>query len=115
MNKIAALVSLALPFALCACVSFPEASMHETEKTVPAFSYLRLAPTPPPEPLMEMKPQPDEPTQQVWRRGYWSYDGRNYTWVSGEYISRPAPTAAWSGERWEKRSFGWAFVPGYWF
>jgi len=55
-----------------------------------------------------------EPMAQVWRRGYWSYDGQAFAWIPGYYMRKPTPTAAWTPDRWEHRQYGWAFIPGYW-
>ncbi len=78
------------------------------------YPYLRLSPSPPPPSPLEVKPEAISPMQQVWRGGYWAYDGQTFSWVEGSYILKPNPTAAWTSDRWERRAFGWAFVPGYW-
>jgi len=78
------------------------------------FPFVRLSPSAPPQAPYEEYVIPDEPMKQVWRKGYWDYDGQSFSWVSGYYIYRPDPTAAWTPDRWEQRTFGWAFVPGYW-
>lgn len=77
-------------------------------------SFPRLAFTTPPAPQFEEKPQLDNPQTQIWRSGYWDYDGIGFNWVSGRVMEKPAPYADWSPDRWEKRAFGWCFVPGHW-
>ncbi len=77
-------------------------------------AYIRLAPSAPPHNPVEMRPAATSPQQQVWRAGYWDYDGSSFSWVPGSYMARPTPNAAWMPDRWEKRKFGWAFIPGYW-
>jgi hypothetical protein len=79
-----------------------------------AFPYVRLSPSAPPQSPYEARPLPTEPMRQIWRAGYWDYDGIAFYWVPGYYMYRPDPTAAWTPDRWEQRAFGWAFVPGYW-
>jgi hypothetical protein len=78
------------------------------------FTYLRMAPSAPPEPVFEEKIRSDDPQNEYWRPGFWNYDGLTFDWVPGSLIARPDPTAVWIPDRWELREFGWAFVPGYW-
>ncbi len=93
-------------------------SLQEDAETTPVepsvYPYLRLSPSPPPPMPLEAKPEVSSPMQQVWRSGYWSYDGQTFSWVDGSFILKPNPTAAWTPDRWERRTFGWAFVPGHW-
>lgn len=84
------------------------------EAAAPGFSYYRLAPNPPPLPVIELVPQNDKPQERAWRPGYWRYDGREFTWVSGSFLAKPIPTAVWSPDRWDRRQYGWAYVPGHW-
>ena len=77
-------------------------------------SFPRLAFTTPPAPLAEEKPQLDNPQTDIWRPGYWDYDGVGFNWIPGRVMEKPAPYADWSPDRWEKRAFGWCFVPGRW-
>jgi hypothetical protein len=76
--------------------------------------YVRLSPTAPPEAPVEVPPPLDDLQHKTWRPGYWSYDNGQFTWVPGEVIAKPAFTAVWVFDHWEKREYGWAFVPGYW-
>jgi len=101
----------ALSLSLVACAS--EMPAEEAAADHP-FPYTRLSPSPPPQAPYEEKGIPEEPMRQIWRQGYWDYDNKSFYWVPGQYMYRPDPTAAWTPDRWEKRSFGWAFVPGYW-
>jgi len=100
----------ALALGLAACGTTPQDESAITSD----FPYVRLAPSPPPNPLPEVFYPSANPMAQVWRAGYWDYDGRQFNWVEGHFIERPDPTAAWSPDRWERRAFGWAFVPGFW-
>ena len=78
------------------------------------FPFTRLAPMAPPDPQDEAVQRPEEPMNEIWRPGYWDYDGVTFTWISGALVQRPDPTAVWAPDRWEQRSFGWAFIPGTW-
>lgn len=78
------------------------------------FPYARLAPSAPPAAPYEEKYQTEFPMQEVWRAGYWTYDGKQFSWNQGRYILRPEPTAIWIPDRWEQKTFGWAFIPGHW-
>jgi hypothetical protein len=77
-------------------------------------SYVALSPVAPPAPEAEEEPVNEHPRLEIWRAGYWSYDNGQFEWVAGEMLARPSPTAVWSPALWEHRSYGWAFVSGYW-
>jgi hypothetical protein len=79
-----------------------------------AYPYPQLSPVPPPEAPLETPPALSNPSGEIWRPGHWGYNGLEFYWISGDILSRPAPTAVWSADRWEFREYGWAFVPGYW-
>lgn len=96
-------------FLLGACAA-PRSEGVKMENVFPG-----LASSEPPPPLVEEIPEILEPRTAFWRSGYWAYDGEEFFWIPGALAQRPHPTAQWSPERWEKRAFGWAFVPGRWF
>lgn len=101
----------ALIMGLGACSSSPA---DEAQIEPQPFPFVRLSPTAPPQPPLEQKYPPEEPMKEVWRAGFWKYDGMQFEWVPGHYMMRPDPTASWTSDRWEQRTFGWAFVPGFW-
>lgn len=70
----------------------------------------------PPNALTEEKQLPVDPRTSIWRPGYWyySYQDSDFTWIPGELIDRPSPTAVWVADHWIHHTYGWAFVPGYW-
>jgi len=105
LNRYACLVLAVIGLAACAGTPRDEGQV---------VSYIRLSPSPPPVSPYEEKLPAENPMQEVWRKGYWDYDGKQFTWVEGHYITRPDPTAIWTPDRWEQRAFGWAFIPGYW-
>jgi WXXGXW repeat (2 copies) len=110
-KAIAVAVLILLSPALLACAS----KKADQPKPENVFPYVQMAPDVPPAPYQESIPYPpDEPWRVVWRPGYWRYDGVQYFWVPGEYMARPTATASWSKDRWELRTYGWVFVPGYW-
>lgn len=78
--------------------------------------YIMLSPDPPPMAISEERPKPPQPdvNNYIWRSGHWHYDGEHFVWRKGEFIQRPQPWSVWSPDRWERREYGWAFVPGYW-
>ena len=76
--------------------------------------YPGLSSIAPPAPVFEEPAVLDSPRTELWRPGYWSYDGSNFEWVSGEVMAKPAPTAAWFPAYWTRHTYGWAFVPGHW-
>lgn len=77
-------------------------------------TYTHLSSTPPPAPQAEIPMPLTDLQHQVWRPGYWAYEDGQFTWVPGTIIQKPAFTAVWMPDHWEKREFGWAFVCGYW-
>jgi hypothetical protein len=79
----------------------------------PAPTYLRFSEKAPPAAQMEMKPALDIRTQ-IWRPGHWTYDNGQFNWVPGEVMQKPTFTAVWSPDRWEKHTYGWAFISGHW-
>lgn len=79
-----------------------------------ASSILRLSNLAPPEAPYEEVPPITNPASQVWRPGHWDFDGKDFSWIHGEMMTRPSPTAVWSPDRWEHRGYGWAFIPGIW-
>ncbi len=107
-----------LPFfcflALAGCAGWFEKSPAQPDEPLVVSSFEGLSPSPPPAPVFEERLPNPEPLHQIWRPGYWSYNGARFDWVPGSYMPKPNPTAAWSPDRWEKRQFGWAFVPGFW-
>ncbi|HBM91371.1 MAG TPA: hypothetical protein DD400_05815 [Rhodospirillaceae bacterium] len=115
MKKRSVLSCLVLCLALMGCSTVPEEAVEAEAPKKTVFPYIRLAPTPPPMAQKEIVPTPQNPMHEIWQKGHWSYNGKKYVWVAGRYMPRPSPTAAWSYERWEKRNYGWAFVPGHWY
>ncbi|MDX9689863.1 MAG: hypothetical protein EOM37_00870 [Proteobacteria bacterium] len=104
------LIATCLFMTLAACSSGPS----DIQGSIMERSYIRLAPSAPPARYYETKPMSPAPMLLTWRAGYWDYDGVQFFWVPGYYIEKPNPTAAWTPDRWERRQFGWAFIPGYW-
>lgn len=73
-----------------------------------------IAPVPPPAPSDEAHDVIQDPRIEVWRPGHWIYESQRFVWVSGEVLTKPSATAVWSPDRWERRSYGWVFIHGYW-
>ena len=103
-----AVVAIAILMTLSACGSTVSKVSSGT------FPYIQMAPTAPPEAKQEVKPEVGTLSDVAWRPGYWRYNSFDFSWVPGEYISKPDPTASWSPDRWELRAYGWTFVPGSW-
>ncbi len=96
------------------CSSSPDDETEAAPKEKQIFPYVQMSPIAPPENLREEKQRPPDPQLNIWRPGYWAYDGCEFSWVAGEIIMRPSPSSSWSPDRWERRNYGWVFVPGYW-
>lgn len=104
---------IAATFILAACAGSP-AERQTAAQDAAIQPYVRLAPSAPPQNLLETKPQPTLPMKQIWRPGHWDYDGAKFNWIAGSYMLRPDPTATWIADRWEKHTYGWAYIPGHW-
>lgn len=76
--------------------------------------FVQLSPVSPPDTPFEEALRPNDPMTEIWRPGYWKYDGINFTWEPGYLMPRPSPTSVWAADHWEKRTYGWAFIKGYW-
>jgi len=50
----------------------------------------------------------------IWIPGYWSYDGRAYTWVTGHWEVPPPAATTYVTAHWETRADQYVFVPSYW-
>ena len=110
MRKFITSIALLALLGVSACDTTPEVTAP-----APVFiSFIRLAPFAPPAPQYETPEISATPAKEIWRPGYWDYDGSGYSWVPGELIRRPSPTAVWSSDTWIQHSYGWGFRPGYW-
>lgn len=80
----------------------------------PAYRRVAVAnvPPPPPTPVETMPPSPA--TNAVWVAGYWIYDGRSFTWVSGRWEIPPPLARAYVPAHSELRNGQMVHVPGYW-
>jgi hypothetical protein len=68
--------------------------------------------TPPPAPAEAIPPSPAP--NAVWIAGYWIYDGRSYTWMSGRWEIPPPLARAYVPAHSEMRNGQLVYVPGYW-
>lgn len=110
-NRLALIATVTM---LAAC-AIPPASNHRDRATEEvSYQYTRLAPSAPPQIIFETKPIPTLPMKQIWRPGHWEYDGVKFNWTHGIYILRPDPTASWVRDRWERHTYGYAFIAGHW-
>jgi len=101
--------------ALAACTVYnPTSDSTSSSSTVSYSRYAELSPIAPPTPKYESKPMMQHPQIETWKAGYWSYDSGSFSWVPGEIVARPSPTAVWSPPYWIRHNYGWALVRGYW-
>jgi hypothetical protein len=108
MRFILPVLFMALTLAIAGCVDTPQVPVISSPQ------YSRLSFIAPPPPIEEDVPESPNPRQEIWRPGYWAYDGSNFSWVSGEMMPRPAPWAVWSPDQWVRHTYGWGFEPGTW-
>lgn len=69
-------------------------------------------PTPPPTPVDVVPPQPA--SNAIWVAGYWIYDGRSYTWMSGRWEVPPPLANTYVPAHSETQNGRLVFVPGHW-
>jgi hypothetical protein len=99
-------------FTLTACES---ANMSTMTAAPQEPTFVMMAPTAPPLQQYEPKPwPPTDPWLVAWRPGFWDWNGKDFSWVPGQYIPKPSASAVWRPDVWEKKKYGWVFVPGYW-
>ncbi|MDO8545024.1 MAG: hypothetical protein Q7S40_31660 [Opitutaceae bacterium] len=75
-------------------------------------SRAQAIPPPPPTPTETMPPAPAP--NAVWVPGYWIYDGRAFTWMSGRWEIPPPFAHAYVPAHSEVRNGQPVYVPGYW-
>ncbi len=104
---------LSLFFALPFLLAISACGTKETSPMQP-YPYVKLSLVSPPDTPYEEPLRSENPMQEIWRPGYWLYDGMSFNWIPGHLMPRPSPTSVWSPDHWEKRTYGYAFVEGYW-
>ncbi len=107
LNRLFFLSLFSLVLALPACSSSRTPSLQP-------FPYVKLSFASPPDTIYEKPVRPENPMLEVWRPGYWLFNGTHFIWIPGQLMPRPSPTSVWSPDRWEKRAYGYAFIEGYW-
>lgn len=112
--SIGALALVSILLAGCGCIPCGNGGDTSVDKTPSGRSYIQMAPIAPPPPLFEEAHESTSPRAEIWRPGYWQYNGSNFSWISGEMIDRPSPTAVWSADHWTQHTYGWGFVPCFW-
>lgn len=79
-------------------------------------SIVVIAPDAPPPPRYDTMPSPPTADAEVMTRqvGHRVWDGRNWDWVPGHHVERPAPTAVWERGRWSQEcSGGYVWIDGH--
>lgn len=72
-------------------------------------------PPPPPPARVEAPPPPLPFGEWVWRSGHWTFEGREYIWVPGEYVRRPIRGEHWIAGYWAQDAHSaWVWIPGHW-
>jgi hypothetical protein len=68
---------------------------------------------PPPAPYAETVSAPPAPNA-IWVPGYWSYDGRGYSWMRGTWEIPPPNARAYVAAHWEQQGDRTVYVQGSW-
>jgi len=70
-------------------------------------------PPPPPAPYQEtISPAPSP--NAIWIPGYWSYDGRGYTWMHGGWETPPPNAHAYVSAHWERQGDHYVYLESSW-
>ncbi|MGN6481911.1 YXWGXW repeat-containing protein [Luteibacter sp.] len=96
------LLALATALAVSACTPQPRLARNET--------LVKVDHEPPQHPTEE---EPAERVGWVWARGYWQWDGHDYTPVRGHW-ERERPGYHYVHPFWEQRNGRWVFHAGVW-
>jgi hypothetical protein len=78
-----------------------------------APGYAAMEPSAPPPPNPEAPGAPPA-ANAVWIPGYWTSDGRAYTWTSGHWEIPPPNARAYVAAHWENSGGVPVYVPGHW-
>ena len=68
----------------------------------------------PPPPLPVYLQPPCPAPSYLWVPGYWSWDGFDYYWVSGDWVLPPTVGLLWTPGYWAWRDTIYSFNEGYW-
>ena len=61
-----------------------------------------------------VKPRPVPPSlRHVWIRGYYRWNGRNYTWEHGRWTLPPKGYSEWIPPKWHHYNDGYVLVAGH--
>jgi len=77
------------------------------------YRRVRVEQAPPPPAYQETIPAPPAPNA-VWIPGYWSYDGRGYAWVRGNWEVPPPLAHTYVAAHWERHGDRDVYIPGSW-
>lgn len=72
-----------------------------------------VAPYPPPPRRAEIPPLA-QAADSLWVVGHWTWNGASYSWMPGQYVQRPTPTANWLPGYWQQALGGWVWTEGHW-
>jgi YXWGXW repeat-containing protein len=76
----------------------------------PGGTYVDQAPPPPNAEVMTPMPA----SAMAWVPGRWQWNGAQYYWNDGKWVSIPGGYTAWVPGRWAGNSLGYYWVPGHW-
>ncbi|MBL9203768.1 MAG: YXWGXW repeat-containing protein [Opitutaceae bacterium] len=79
----------------------------------PRYRTMPEPPAPPPPQGGDVMTAPPAPNA-IWVPGYWSWDGRGYSWLKGRWEIPPPATSTYVAAHWEQRGGAYVFVQPYW-
>src|SRR6185503_1495173 len=80
--------------------------------STPSQIAIRVTMAPPPLPVYEQPPCPEQ--GWMWVPGYWAWDDEGYYWVPGEWVAAPYTGALWTPPWWGWDNGRYLFHEGYW-
>ena len=98
------LQGLAAPLTAAILMALPTTSF--------AGVFLSVNVAPPPIPVYEQPPIPDD--GYIWTPGYWAYGDDGYFWVPGTWVQPPGDGLLWTPGYWGWSGGYYVFYDGYW-
>ena len=72
------------------------------------------APTVPPVRAERIPQPPASAVTLIWRPGHWDWDGSDYRWAEGEWVSRAGHGPLWQDGFWRRAGNGYIWQPAHW-
>jgi len=72
------------------------------------------APAIPAIPAERLPPPPASTVTLIWQPGHYDWDGTNYVYIKGRWVSRGGHGPLWQDGMWHRAGSRWEWVPAHW-